>query len=279
VADPIVPCLWFDGKAQAAADFYSRVFPDARKTYDAGLTVGLRVADLDLTLLNGGPEFSINPSISFFYDCRSESEIDMLWSALSEGGSALMELGEYPFARRYGWVADKFGVNWQLILRDGAFKQRAFPSLMFTKESCGRAEEAIRFYAAVFKDAEVGSLSRYGPGTEPERPESLNYGEFRLGARWLTAMDSAQSHEFAFDEGVSLVVACEDQKELDYFWDRLSDGGSEGQCGWLKDRFGLSWQVIPKVLGKLMSDPARASRVVAAFMKMKKLDIAELERA
>jgi predicted 3-demethylubiquinone-9 3-methyltransferase (glyoxalase superfamily) len=276
---PLVPCLWFDGKAQEAADFYARVFPDAAKAYDTGLTVGLRVADLDLMLLNGGPEFSINPSISFFYNCRSEAELDRLWDALSEGGSVLMDKGEYPFARRYGWLADRFGVNWQLILREGEFRQRAFPSLMFTRERAGRAEEAIRFYASVFEDSEVGALSRYGPGMAPDREGSLNYGEFRLGSRWMTAMDSAHEHEFGFSEGLSLVVTCADQAEVDYFWERLSEGGSEGSCGWLKDRFGLSWQVVPEALGRLMSDPARAPRVVEAFMRMGKLVIAELEKA
>jgi predicted 3-demethylubiquinone-9 3-methyltransferase (glyoxalase superfamily) len=279
MAAPIVPCLWFDGKAQEAADFYARVFPDAAKAYDSGLTVGLRVAELDLMLLNGGPEYSINPSISFFYDCRSEAELDRLWASLSEGGSVLMDKGEYPFARRYGWVADRFGVNWQLILREGEVRQRAFPSLMFTREQAGRAEEAIRFYAAVFKDAEVGDLSRYGPGMEPDREGSVNYGQFRLGSRWMTAMDSAHAHEFGFSEGLSLVVACADQAEVDYFWERLSEGGSEGRCGWLKDRFGLSWQVVPESLGRLMSDPDRAPRVVEAFMKMSKLVISDLEKA
>jgi len=274
--DPIVPCLWFDGKAQEAADFYVRVFPDAEKSADAGVTVSMRVADLDLTLLNGGPEFPINPSISFFYNCRSEAEIGKLWGALSEGGSILMELGEYPFARRYGWIADTYGVNWQLILHDEAPRQRAFPSLMFTRGLTGRAEEAIRFYASVFKDAEIGNLGRYGPGMEPDREGTLSYGELRLGSRWLTAMDSAQPHQFEFSEGVSLVVTCEDQAEVDYFWERLSEGGSEGQCGWLKDRYGVSWQVVPRILGELMSDPERAPRVVEAFMKMRKLDIATL---
>jgi predicted 3-demethylubiquinone-9 3-methyltransferase (glyoxalase superfamily) len=279
MAEPIVPCLWFDGNARDAADFYARVFTDARTLSDNGLTVELRVGDLDFLLLNGGPNFKINPSISFFYACRSAAEIDGLWSSLSEGGSALMELGEYPFARRYGWVADRYGVNWQLILRDGEPKQRVMPSLMFTGAACGRAEEAAKLYASVFEDAEIGNLSRYGPGMEHDREGKLNYGELRLGGRWLTVMDSGFPHEFAFSEGVSLIVNCEDQAEVDRFWSRLSEGGSEGRCGWLKDRFGLSWQVVPRILGKLMSDPARAGRVVDAFMKMGKLIIADLEKA
>ena len=273
----VASCLWFDGKAQEAADFYVSVFPDAVKLADSGVTVSLRVADLELTLLNGGPEFSINPSISFFYTCESEAQVDELWAELSRGGKEMIALGSYPFARRYGWTSDRFGVNWQLIAPLQAPRQRAYPALMFTRAQCGRAEEAMRFYASVFEDGQVGDISRYGAGMEPDLEGTVNYSQFRIGGRWLSAMDSAGPHDFAFSEGASLVVTCDGQDEIDRFWARLSEGGSEGPCGWLKDRFGLSWQVVPRILGELMSDPGRAPRVLAAIMKMGKLDIATLE--
>lgn len=107
----------------------------------------------------------------------------------------------------------------------------------------------------------------------------MNYGEFSLGGQWFTAMDSAHPHEFTFSEGVSLSITCENQKEIDHYWNRLREGGSESQCGWLKDKFGVSWQVVPRVLEKLMSDPARSQRVIEAFLKMKKFDIDALMRA
>lgn len=229
------PCLWFDGQAREAADFYASVFSDAVKLVDAGIMVTLRVADLELSLLNGGPEFKINPAMSFFYSCSSEAEVDHLWALLSPGGTQMIPLGNYPFAKRYGWTSDRFGVNWQLILHDRKPKQRAYPSLMFTGANCGRAEEAMRFYASVFEDGEIGEISRYGPGMESDREGTVNYSQFRLGGRWLAAMDSAHPHDFAFSEADSLVVTCDDQAQIDHFWARLSEGGSEGVCGWLKD--------------------------------------------
>jgi predicted 3-demethylubiquinone-9 3-methyltransferase (glyoxalase superfamily) len=278
MSNPINPCFWFDGQAKAAADFYASTFPDARLLGGSNFVVSVEVGGLKLSLLNGGPQFKVNSSISLFYNCGSEAEIDTLWKTLSRGGSVLMPLDNYPFARKYGWVADKFGVNWQLILPSAPPRQKVFPSLMFTQDRCGRAEEALRFYTSLFKDSSVGTLSRYGAGQEPEKEGTLNYGEFSLGSQWFTVMDSAQPHQFSFTEGVSLFLACENQKEIDYFWNRLSEGGSEGQCGWLKDRFGVSWQVVPRVLEELMADPARSKRVVEAFLKMKKFDIEGLLR-
>lgn len=277
--DRLNPCLWFDGQAQAAADFYASAFPDAKKLGGNAMVATVEVGGLKLTLLDGGPQFKINPSISFFYHCASEAEIDSLWAKLAGGGSVLMGLDAYPFAKRYGWLADKYGVNWQLMLPESPPAQKAFPSLMFTGSLAGRAEEAIRFYASVFKDSSVGMLSRYGPGQAPDKEGTLNFGAFTLGGRSFSAMDSAHPHAFTFSEAVSLVVTCEDQAEIDYYWKRLGEGGSDGQCGWLKDKFGLSWQVVPKVLESLMSDPERSGRVVQAFLKMKKFDIAALMEA
>jgi len=279
MSNPINPFIWLDNQAAEAADFYAAAFPGARLLGVSPLVVSVQVGGLKLSLLNGGPQFRVNPSISFFYNCDSETEINALWEALSRGGSILMALDAYPFARRYGWVADRFGVNWQLILPSTPPRQKVFPSLMFTQDRCGRAEEALRFYTSVFKDSSVGTLSRYGAGQAPDREGTLNYREFSLGGQWFSVMDSARDHKFTFNEGVSLSVACENQEEIDYFWRRLTEGGSESQCGWLTDRFGVSWQVVPRVLEELMADPARSSRVVDAFLKMKKFDIAGLMRA
>jgi predicted 3-demethylubiquinone-9 3-methyltransferase (glyoxalase superfamily) len=273
------PFLWFDGQAKAVADFYAVTFPDARILGSSPMVVSVKVGGLKLSLLNGGPQFKVNSSISFYYNCDTEAEIDALWKTLSRGGNILMPLDTYPFARKFGWVADQFGVNWQLILPTAPAKQKVFPSLMFTQVQCGRAEEALRFYTSIFKDSSVGTLSRYGAGQAPDKEGTLNYGEFSLGGQWFSVMDSAHPHQFVFSEGISLYVTCENQDEIDYFWKRLSDGGSEGQCGWLKDRFGVSWQVVPRVLEELMADPARSKRVVEAFLKMTKFDIEGLVKA
>jgi predicted 3-demethylubiquinone-9 3-methyltransferase (glyoxalase superfamily) len=277
--NPIHPFLWFDGRARAAADFYAATFPDVKTLGGSPMVVSVEVGGLKLSLLNGGPQFKVNPSISFFYNCATEAEIDHLWKALSRGGEVLMPLDTYPFAKKYGWLADQFGVNWQLTFPSAPPRQKVFPSLMFTQDRCGRAEEAMRFYTSVFKESSVGTISRYGAGQAPDKEGTLNYGEFSLGGQWFSVMDSAHPHQFGFTEGVSLYVTCENQEEIDYYWRRLAEGGSEGQCGWLKDRFGVSWQVVPRVLEELMADPARSKRVIDAFMKMRKLDIASLLKA
>lgn len=277
--EPIYPCLWFDGKARDVAAFYASTFPDARPLGGSPPVAMVRVANLKLMLLDGGPQYTVNPAISFFYNCGNEREIDVLWSALSKDGTVMMPLDAYPFAKRFGWVADAFGVSWQLIIPSGPARQKVFPSLMFTRDQCGRAEEAMRFYTSVFEDSAIGNISRYGAGQAPDREGTVSYGEFSLGGQWLTAMDSAYPHQFAFSEANSLVVPCENQADIDYFWSRLTEGGSEGRCGWLKDKFGVSWQVVPRVLENLMADPTRAPRVVEAFLKMTKFDIAALLKA
>ncbi|NNM67922.1 MAG: VOC family protein [Spirochaetales bacterium] len=275
----IQPCFWFDKQASEAAAFYRSVFPDVEVLSAGETVVNLKIADQRLMLLNGGPYFSVNPSISLFYHAADRPEIDRLWQALLVGGEVRMPLKEYPFAPRYGFLADQFGVNWQLILPRESPRQKLHPSLMFTQDRCGRAEEAIQFYTNLFPNSSVGFLSRYGAGAEPDKEGALNYSTFELGGQWFSAMDSAQRHPFTFTEGVSLFLECDTQDEIDFYWSRLGDGGSESQCGWLKDRFGLSWQVVPKILGELMADPERAQRVVKTFLPMKKLIIDELIRA
>lgn len=274
---PLRACIWLDGKGAEAAAFYASAFPDLISRGSAPPITSLEIGGMRLDLLDGGPAFKPNPSVSFFYHCETEAEIDGLWAQLSEGGSALMPLGSYPFAKKYGWVADRFGLNWQLMF--GAGPQKAYPSLMFTGKNAGRAEEAMSFYASLFDDSRIGTLSRYGPGAEYDAAGSLNYAELYAGGTWLSVMDSGFPHGFDFDEGISLVISCDTQAEIDRLWERLGEGGSESRCGWLKDRFGLSWQIVPAALGELMSDPERAPRVMKALLGMGKLDVETLLRA
>jgi predicted 3-demethylubiquinone-9 3-methyltransferase (glyoxalase superfamily) len=159
--------------------------------------------------------------------------------------------------------------------------QKITTTLMFVGKQAGRAEEAIKHYVSIFKNASIGGVMRYGKGEEPDKEGTLKHAGFELEGEEFAAMDSALDHKFSFNEAISLLVSCEDQKEIDYYWNKLTAGGEEGVCGWLKDRFGFSWQVTPKVLDRMLLDPdkARASRVMLAFLKMKKLDIAKLKEA
>ena len=152
--------------------------------------------------------------------------------------------------------------------------QKITPFLWFDN----RAEEAMNFYTSIFKNSKVGNITRYGEAG-PGPAGSVLTASFELDGLEFTALNGGP--QFKFTEAISLHVACESQDEVDYYWDKLGDGGRIDQCGWLKDKFGLSWQIVPTILHKLLSDPDRgkANRVMQAMLQMKKLDIAKLKQA
>ncbi|HLT80750.1 MAG TPA: VOC family protein [Cyclobacteriaceae bacterium] len=302
----VTPHLWFDKEAREAAQFYASVFPNSKinnisviKDTPSGDCdiVSFEVWGQSFMSISAGPVFKINPSVSFmvnfdplFFEASEGPDkqaarrtLDTVWQRLSEGGTVLMPLDKYPFSERYGWIQDRFGVSWQLILSDpgGDPRPPIVPSLLFVGQNAGRAEEAISFYLDVFRDAKMGALYRYGPNQLPDKEGTIMYADFMIENCWLAAMDSAQDHKFNFNEAVSFMVYCDSQKEIDYYWGKLSADPQAEQCGWLKDKFGLSWQIVPKRMDDMMSDkdPKRVARVTEAFLKMKKFDLAELERA
>jgi len=287
----ITPHLWFDKEAKEAAAFYTSVFKDS-KIKDTSTLHNTPSGDTDIvniellgqkfTLISAGPLFKFNPSISFLVACNTKEEVITLWTELSKGGKALMDLGTYPFSERYGWIQDKYGLSWQLMFfGEGAVRQRIIPTLMFVGNVVGKAEEAINFYVSVFHDARVGDILRYGKGEEPDAEGTIKHASFTLEGQEFAAMDSALEHNFTFNEAISLMVHCETQEEIDYYWERLSADPKAEQCGWLKDKYGLSWQVVPNALDEMMrdKDEKRMARVTEAFLKMKKFDIETLKKA
>jgi len=286
----ITPHLWFDTQAREAADFYTALFDNSRIRNVTTLhntpsgsvdLVGLEIAGQSFAFISAGPLFKFNPSISFLVSCATAADVDKLWRELSAGGTTLMELGSYPFSERYGWTQDRYGVPWQIMLaRDGG-PQSITTVLMFTGKVSGKCEEAIRFYTSVFDDSSVGNIMRYGKGQEPEQEGTINYAQFALEGQRFAAMDSARAHGFSFNEAISLMVNCETQQEIDDYWERLSADPKAEQCGWLKDRYGLSWQITPTAMDEMLSsgDEKKIARVTAAFLKMKKFDLAKLKEA
>ncbi|HEX2396382.1 MAG TPA: VOC family protein [Bacteroidales bacterium] len=285
----IVPFLFFDNNAEEAANYYASVFKNSlvksttRYTEDAAkvsgmpkgsvMTVTFRIEGMDFAAINGGPVFHLNPAISFMVNCRTREKIDELWSKLSDGGNILMELGEYPFSERYGWVQDKFGVSWQLIMSSEHYILS--PCLMFSGNQRGKAEEAINFYMSVFKNSSVERIEKYKEGEEGPAG-TVAYASFNLICQNFKAMDSGVEVPFIFNPAVSFVVNCQNQQEIDYFWTKLTEGGDPKaqQCGWLADRYGVSWQIVPSNLNLWLSDPeSEAGRnVMNALIPMKKLD-------
>jgi predicted 3-demethylubiquinone-9 3-methyltransferase (glyoxalase superfamily) len=294
----ITPHLWFDKEAKEAAEFYISAFGgDSAVTSATSLSdtpsgeveiVAFRLLGQEFMSISAGPLFKINPSISFMVNfdpsrrADAKQALDALWKKLADGGRALMPLDKYPFSERYGWIQDKYGVSWQLILTNPAGEARPdiVPSLLFTKNACGKAEDAMKFYTGVFANSTQGIIARYGPGQAPDKEGTVMFEDYMLLGQWFASMDSAHQHDFSFNEAVSLMVSCDTQAETDYFWEKLSAVPEAEQCGWLKDQYGVSWQIVPSQMGELMDgSPEQRARVTRAFLKMKKFDIAALQRA
>jgi predicted 3-demethylubiquinone-9 3-methyltransferase (glyoxalase superfamily) len=280
----IVPFLWFDNKAEEAVNFYTSIFNNSKigtiAYYGEGspmpkgsvLTINFKLEHQDFIALNGGPTFTINPSISFSVTLESKTELDTLWSKLSEGGSVLMPFQTYDWSEKYGWLSDKYGVSWQLSL--GKANQTIIPSMLFVGEQYGKAEEAMKLYTSLFEGSSITHVMH-------DENKSVLHAQFILNGQTFTAMDSNANHLFTFNEAVSLFVYCDAQEEVDHFWNALSAQPKAEQCGWLKDKFGVSWQIVPKVLLGLLRDPdpIKSQRVMQAMLQMKKIDSAELRRA
>lgn len=287
----IVPHLWFDKEAMEAAVFYTGLF---ERSGVKGSTiiedtpsgnaeiVSFTLAGLDFEAISAGPYFKFNPSINLIAKSGSKREIKRLWEELTKEGAELMPLDEYPFCELYAWVEDRYGLTWQLMyIKDLAEKHSIIPGMLFSDEACGMAEEAINFYLEVFGNSSLNFISKYNSEEAPDPRAKVNYSEFTLDGFEMVAMDNAMGADFNFNEAFSLIIKCKDQRELDYYWDRLSADPEAEQCGWIKDKFGVSWQIVPENMEELLfgGTPEEKRRVTQAFLQMKKFDIHELEKA
>lgn len=299
MAQTIVPNLWFEGNADQAVDYYISLFPDSKiieksyypKSSEEGLadfqlhlagetlTVEFELGGHIFTAINAGPEFKFNPAISFMVnfdpsrDPNAREHLDALWKGLSEGGEVLMDLQAYPFSQHYGWVKDRFGLSWQLILthQDGEPRPFIIPSLLFTRNQSQRAQAAGDYYTSVFDDAQKGTTVYYPDSAELSGSRAVMFSDFRLANLWFVAADAVDERDFVFNESVSFSLSCIDQREIDYYWSKLSHDPQFEQCGWCKDQFGISWQIVPANMADLMAKPD----AFAHMMEMKKIVIAD----
>jgi predicted 3-demethylubiquinone-9 3-methyltransferase (glyoxalase superfamily) len=244
----IVPHLWFDDQAEKAVNFYTSLFEDSTigsvsRYGEAGqeihgqeagtvMTVDFDLAGYKMIALNGGPQFSFTPAISFFVTCETEAEVDELWEKLSDGGTPMMPLDKYEWSEKYGWIQDRYGLTWQISLGklEDVHRQKIVPSLMFVDEE-GQAEEAVNLYTSLFNGSSITGLLRYGPGED--QPEgSVMHAQFLLNnGEVFMAMDSSPDHaDFNFNEAVSLMIQCKNQEDIDHFWS-LSAVPEAEQCG------------------------------------------------
>lgn len=292
----VFPFIWFETQALEAAKWYIQIFPESKLISNVKLpgtpsgeanALTLSLWGREIQFISAGKFFERNPSFSYMVACKTVEEVNVFWKKLSEGAEVMMALDEYPFSKRYGWLKDKYGVSWQIMHDAGRAVQRITPSLMFTQDLAGKAEAAMNYYCETFKASGKkagvidGHVARYGAGQAPDKEGTLSYARFQLDGNEFVVMDSAQKHAFKFNEMQTLVVNCKDQKEIDYFWKKLSHVPEAEQCGWVKDQFGVSWQVVPEVMEEMMvkSTPEQMKRVVQAFLPMKKFDLKKLEEA
>ena len=292
----IKPHLWYDKEAKEAAEFYTSFFPNSKITNVTTLhntpsgdcdVVSFELCGLEFMSISAGPLFTPNPSVSFHVKCSTKDQVDALWKKLSVDGAVLMELDQYPFSERYGWLQDKYGVSWQLMYVGNSEKPQITPVLMFVGDNCGKAGEAINFYTSVFSPrgnegpSKVHSVQQYEKADSPDKEGTVKYAQFTLLGQDFGAMDSAHAHNFKFNEAISFMVDCDMQEEIDYYWNKLSADPKSEQCGWLKDKFGFSWQIVPRIMEEMLKEGTQEQidRLTKAFLKMKKFDIAELKQA
>lgn len=291
----IIPHLWYDKQAKEAAELYTSLLPNSKITNSVTLhntpsgdcdVVTFDLAGYTFMAIDGGPLFKFTPAVSFHIKCKTVEEVDRLWEKLSKDGTVLMELGEYPFSKRYGWLQDKYGLSWQIIhAGDQPFTQAIVPVIMFVGPAAGKTEEALKLYTSTFSGrndlppSRFDVRMRYGKGEEPDKEGTIKYASFILAGQEFGAMDSAHDHKFGFSEAISFIIGVDTQEELDYFWEKLSADPKAEVCGWLKDKFGVSWQVSPKIIEEVMrsGDQEKIDKITQAFLPMKKLDIAKLK--
>jgi predicted 3-demethylubiquinone-9 3-methyltransferase (glyoxalase superfamily) len=286
--------LWFDNQAEQVANFYTEIFKDSKitqinkylvetpskKEIGSVMTVSFELLGTRFIALNGGPNFKINPLISFIVQSDSINEIKLYWEKISDESTILMPLDSYPFSEQYGWLQDKFGISWQFKLAEGEISQKIVPKLTFVGSQCGNAESAMNYYCSIFMNSKIGDLLKYEAGELPDEVGTIKHGEFFLKGTKFAAMDSALNHKFTFNEAIAFIVECQNQEEIDNYWDKLSFAKESEQCGWIKDKFGISWIIQPKNINELLfhEDENISIKAMEALLKMKKIDLQVLEK-
>ena len=286
----ITPHLWFDKEAKEAAEYYASIFQNSEVTNITTISgtpsgevdiVSFKLWGVEFTAISAGPMFKINPSISFFVYCSSDSEIERLYNKLSENGSVLMPLDKYPWSNKYAWVQDKFGVSWQLDIDSIHSDQKIVPAILFANEKAAQVKNAVDFYCSIFQKSKILMESPWDESAGMPKG-SLLFAQFKLNGYIFNAMSGgAMKHEFDFNEAVSFMIYCKDQKEIDNYWAKLTAGGQEQPCGWVKDMFGVSWQVVPVEMDEMMrtKNKEQLTRVTEVMLKMGKFDLDLLRKA
>lgn len=280
--------LWFDDNAVEAVAFYCSLFENSRLQWQYAIKdtpsgdCDLLAFELDgqaFSAISAGPYYQLNESVSIMVTCSSRAEVLRLYQAFMKKGDFLMPLQEYAFNPYYAWVRDAFGVTWQLLLDENqeSFYQFDF-CLLFASENCGKASEALDFYASLF-DTSIESIVLYQEGQAHEARAKVSYASLNLGSNRLVLMDHAYTGDKLFNEAFSFMILCDSQDEIDLYWQALSAVPEAEQCGWCKDSFGLSWQILPSWLMSLYenSQAEKLNKIQKKLLKMRKIDSQSLK--
>lgn len=286
----IIPHLWFDHEAKEAIEFYCQLFVNSKITSETTLpntpsgtteVFSFQLAGQDFTAMNAGPLFHFTPAISMFVVFETEEETEELWNKLAKDGKVLMAYAEYPFANKYGWIEDKFGLSWQLVWSEHVeVIQRITPALLFTGPIAGWAKEAIEDYVRIFPISKMELAVPYSRDDD-DVEGFIKHARFTLSGQHFIAIDSSKANDFSFTEAISFILPCNNQEEIDYYWKELSAVPEAEQCGWLKDKYGVSWQIVPNEMFELLAsgDTKRNKQLTQALLEMKKIDIKALKVA
>lgn len=284
----IIPHLWYDTEAKEAVAFYIELFGGKIDwTYtitdtpsgDSDL-IQFQLGDMTLAAISAGPYFKLNESMSLMVNVANKDEVTRLYQALSEGGRVLMPLGEYSFSPYYVWLEDRFGLSWQLSYAPDLDKPYQFDiCLLFSQEQVGLAQPMLDYYKDKLPQASVGQLSYYGEGEAAVEAAKLNYAELLVAGQKMIVMDHGYGGEASFNESFSLMVYVDSQDELNFYYDLLSAVPEAEMCGWVKDQFGISWQIVPRILMEAYdtASPETVKAVNDAVLTMKRLDIATIQ--
>lgn len=273
----IYPCIWVEKPPKEVFDFYQSVFDNSGIDQDYEMVVYGRLENSAFMILGGNNNYRPNSSISFMVMSKDKEKTDRYYQALIKGGSALMPLDSYEWSSHYGWVIDKYGISWQLYTEDDHADEKStgsiVPTLMFANEQQGRCREALEHYRQIFPSMRIDGILDYPSG---EFAGQVMHTQFKIQDFTLMAMDSGVPQTFSFNDTISLTLLCKDQGGVDYYWDRLLKEGNAIQCGWLVDKFGIRWQVVPDGMDKLLFEHPQGEENMKRMMGMIKLNIEEL---
>ncbi|CQR25250.1 glyoxalase/bleomycin resistance protein/dioxygenase superfamily protein [Streptococcus varani] len=285
----IIPHLWFDREALEAAQLYTSPFPDSHMDWTHDLTdtpsgdavlVQFQLANLTLAAISAGPYFKLNESTSLMVHFQNKDELDRIFETLSEAGRVLMPLGEYPFNSYYVWLEDQFGLSWQFFYSpENSRAVQLEICLLFSQEQVGQVRSFLEKAQALFPNSQIGTVNHYQENEKQEAKAQINYGELLLNQQRLVVMENGFGGENSFNEAFSLMVYTDSQEETQRLYQQLSHVPESEQCGWVKDEFGISWQIVPRPLmdAYQILSKEEMKPVHDAILTMKRLNYDEIK--